>query len=197
MNDPSGSQWRKWDLHVHTPASLFHNYPGDEKASWEDFLRDLEALPPEFKAIGVNDYIFLDGYKRLKEEQAKGRLKNIPLLLPVIELRLDKFGGSLTHLSKVNFHIIFSEDVDANLIEDQFLRGLWTQYDLTPSYIDLRKTWKAHPTRESIFELGKLIVETVPPSEQSKFGSPLMEGFGNLTFKQEQITAALDKPYFQ
>jgi ABC-type lipoprotein export system ATPase subunit len=195
--DSSGSQWRKWDLHVHTPASLFHRYPGDEKASWENFLRDLEALPPEFKAIGVNDYIFLDGYKKLKKEQANGRLKNIPLLLPVIELRLDKFGGSVSHLSKVNFHVIFSEAVDANLIEDQFLRGLWTHYDLTPSYIDLRKTWKAHPTRESILELGKLIIATVPLTEQSKFGPPIMEGFGNLTFRQEQIIEALDKPYFQ
>ncbi len=197
MHDPSGSQWRKWDLHVHTPASLFHRYPGDEKTNWENFLKDLEALPPEFKATGVNDYIFLDGYKRLKQEQANGRLKNIPLLLPVIELRLDKFGGSPAHLSKVNFHIIFSEDVDATLIEDQFLRGLWTHYDLTPSYIDLKVTWKAHPTRESLLELGNLIIATVPESEQSKFGSALKEGFSNLTFKQDQIIEALNKPYFK
>jgi len=198
MYDPSGSQWRKWDLHVHTPASLFHNYPGDEQAGWEAFLRDLESLPPEFKVIGVNDYIFLDGYKKLKEEQSNnGRLKNISLLLPVIELRLDRFGGSRSHLSKVNFHIIFSEEVDASLIEDQFLRGLWTHYDLTPSYIDLRKTWKAHPTRDSIFELGKLIIATVPPTKQSQFGHPLKEGFGNLTFRQDQIVEALNKPYFE
>ena len=24
-----GSEWRKWDLHVHTPASLDHKYGGN------------------------------------------------------------------------------------------------------------------------------------------------------------------------
>jgi lysophospholipid acyltransferase (LPLAT)-like uncharacterized protein len=33
VNDPVGSQWRKWDLHVHTPASLTHEY-----RSWDEFL---------------------------------------------------------------------------------------------------------------------------------------------------------------
>ena len=195
MHDPSGSQWRKWDLHVHTPCSIFHNYTGD--SAWERFVGELEALPPEFKVIGVNDYIFLDGYKKLKAEKDKGRLGNIGLLLPVIELRLDKFGGSLSHLSKVNFHIIFSEDIDANLIEKQFLNGLWTKYDLTPSYAGLKKTWKAVPTRESINDLGNLIIASVPPEKRADFGSPLMEGFGNLTFSKEVITEALNKPYFK
>jgi ABC-type lipoprotein export system ATPase subunit len=195
MHDPSGSQWRKWDLHVHTPSSLFHKYTGD--AAWERFLNDLEALPPEFKVIGVNDYIFLDGYKKLKTEKDKGRLGNIALLLPVIELRLDKFGGSLSHLSKVNFHIIFSEEIDANLIEKQFLNGLWTRYDLTPSYAELKKTWKAVPTKESIEELGNLIIASVPPEKRTEFGSPLMEGFANLTFSKEVIIEALNKPYFK
>ena len=26
VNDARGSLWRRWDLHVHTPASLYHNY---------------------------------------------------------------------------------------------------------------------------------------------------------------------------
>ena len=195
MHDPSGSQWRKWDLHVHTPCSLFHNYTGD--ATWERFVRELEVLPTEFKVIGVNDYIFLEGFRKLKAEKDKGRLGNIELLLPVIELRLDKFGGSLTHLSKVNFHVIFSEDVDSDLIEKQFLNGLWTRYELTPSYAGLKKTWKAVPTGESIEELGKLIIASVPPEKRAEFGSPLMEGFGNLTFSTEVITEALNKPYFK
>jgi hypothetical protein len=25
-----GSTWKKWDLHVHTPESFAHNYPGDK-----------------------------------------------------------------------------------------------------------------------------------------------------------------------
>lgn len=73
MNDPRGSTWRKWDLHVHTPASIVHNYGGNDP--WAQFIDDLETLPPEFKVIGINDYIFVDGYKRVLQERADGRLK--------------------------------------------------------------------------------------------------------------------------
>jgi hypothetical protein len=58
---------------------------------WERFINELEQLPPEFKVIGINDYIFLDGYRHILAEKAKGRLTNIELFLPVIELLLDKF----------------------------------------------------------------------------------------------------------
>lgn len=197
MFDSSGSRWRKWDLHVHTPLSLFHRYTGSNDDAWEQFLQDLEALPPDFKVIGVNDYIFIDGFKKLKEERRKNRLKNIDLILPVIELRLDKFGGSDSHLSKVNFHIIFSEEVDPSLIEKQFLNALWTKYELAPSHAQLKKTWKAVPTKDSLEELGKLIIESVPSEQRGKFGGPMKEGFSNLTFTKDVIAEALDKPYFQ
>ena len=93
-NDPAGSTWKKWDLHVHTPSSIIHNYQGTNEEAWEAFLLDLEALPPEFKVIGINDYIFIDGYERVRKAKLEqNRLKNIDLVLPVIELRLDKFAG--------------------------------------------------------------------------------------------------------
>ena len=110
MNYSQGSIWHKWDLHVHTPESLVHNYTGIDP--WDRFIMDIEQLPSEFKVIGINDYIFLDGYKRILEEKKKGRLANIDLFLPVIELRLDKFGGSQNNLSRVNYHIIFSDEID-------------------------------------------------------------------------------------
>jgi hypothetical protein len=162
MNDPRGSVWRKWDLHVHTPDSLINNYSGD----WEKFIREIEQLPPEFKVIGVNDYIFLDGYKRILAERAKGRLANIELFLPVIELRLDKFGGSPGHLNRVNYHIIFSPDLGSDLIEQQFLNALPRKYILSPKYEHLRKSanWVALPTKQSLEDLGKLIIESVPTS---------------------------------
>ena len=66
---PRGSEWRKWDLHVHTPASIVHEYSA--KDNWSAFLDDIESLPAEFKVLGINDYIFLDGYKRVLEEKNK------------------------------------------------------------------------------------------------------------------------------
>ena len=54
-----GSTWKKWDLHVHTPESLIHHYPGEKEAAWQAFLADLEALPPEFKVLGIKGIRFL------------------------------------------------------------------------------------------------------------------------------------------
>ena len=68
MNDSRGSVWRKWDLHVHTPESFVHGYSGPNP--WDRFIREIEELPPEFKVIGVNDYLFLEGYKRILAEGA-------------------------------------------------------------------------------------------------------------------------------
>jgi ABC-type lipoprotein export system ATPase subunit len=197
MNDPRGSLWRKWDLHVHTPASLVHEYEGTDP--WPQFLDDLEGLPAEFKVIGINDYLFLDGYRRILEERKNGRLANIDLILPVIELRLDKFGGSQGHMSRVNYHIIFSDELDPDLIEQQFLNALPTSYALTPQYEHFRATgqWKALPTKESLEDLGRRIIESVPDAERAKFGPPLQEGFNNLCLTLPAVQQALDKPYFQ
>lgn len=136
QNDPRGSQWRKWDLHVHTPASIVHHYPGEDP--WPAFLDDLEHLPLEFKVLGVNDYIFLDGYRRILNEREHGRLANFDLILPVIELRIDKFGGSASNLRRVNYHIIFSDSLSPDVIEQQFLNALQNRYVLSPEYDYLR-----------------------------------------------------------
>lgn len=57
-----GSEWRKWDLHVHTPSSICQNYGGDTDEAWERYIDDLESLPEEFSVLGINDYLFIDGY---------------------------------------------------------------------------------------------------------------------------------------
>lgn len=203
MNDPKGSLWRKWDLHVHTPESLTNNYVGPDP--WERFLTELELLPEEFKVIGINDYIFLDGYKRVLSEKKKGRLSNIDLLLPVIELRLDKFGGSQSHLSKVNYHIIFSNELNPDapdntpdIIEHQFLNALSSSYILSPTFDRLRTEgkWTALPTKESLKDLGNLIIESIPEKKRSGFGDPVIVGFSNLCISLDAINKALESHYF-
>ena len=81
-----GSEWRIWDLHVHTPSSLKHNYTcTKEENIWDKYIEALEQLPKDIKVLGINDYLFIDGYKKVLEYKNKGRLKNIDLILPVIE----------------------------------------------------------------------------------------------------------------
>ena len=197
MNDPKGSIWRKWDLHIHTPSSIVNEYGGDTEQIWERFLKDLESLPPQFKVIGINDYIFLDGYRRVCEEKERGRLKNIDLILPVIELRLDKFGGTDGSLSRVNFHIIFSNELDTEIIQEQFLNAIRSGYSLTPEYEDRKIEWGAIATKRSLEDLGRKIIESVPLEKKSQYESPLREGFNNINFSYEKIKDALKSPYFE
>ncbi|KHM96465.1 ABC transporter, partial [Xanthomonas vesicatoria] len=206
-NNPAGSTWKKWDLHVHTPSSLVHNYPGtNPDEAWEAFLTDLEALPPEFKAIGINDYIFIDGYERARRAKLKqGRLKNIDLLLPVIELRLDKFAGvvkkekdgtySQSGWNRINLHVIF-DAMEPAVIQQQFLNALTPSYQLVPDSSDLKGKWNAVITRESLGELGKMIVDSAPEDKKGDYAPHLQEGFNNLCVSLEKVVDALDKPYF-
>lgn len=200
-NNPAGSAWSKWDLHVHTPASIINNYGGNDDAVWDKFIADLESLPADYKVLGINDYIFIDGYERLlKEKTEKQRLKNIDLLLPVIELRIDKFTGVLkkgadgsyskSDWNRINVHVIFDQ-LEPELIRQQFLNGLVQSYQLIPEAQDLK--WKAIITRETLTQLGQLVIDSVPVERKKERAGPLREGFNNLCFSLDGIREALDK----
>jgi len=193
---PKGSEWRKWDLQVHTPASLF-NFYGSDEAAWESFLKDLESLPPEFCVLGINDYLFIDGYRRVKDEKEKNnRLRNIALVLPVIEFRIKKFVGSESKLNRVNFHVLFSPDVDPDIIQQHFLNAIPQHYQLTPKYEQLKGKWQALATRQSLEELGRKIKATVPETELAKYSNDLQEGFNNINFDEDKIIEVLEKSHY-
>lgn len=197
MNFESGSQWRKWDLHVHTPASIIQYYGGDKDDIWEEFISDLEALPEEFSVLGINDYIFVDGYKKVLEYKQNGRLQNIDLLLPVIELRIDQFGGSKSNLSRVNYHIIFSNEVKPDQIQQRFLNALPNVYQIDPEHQNLSNSWSAVATKESLIELGNKIIESIPDDQRQNYDSPLKEGFNNLNFKLNSVLKKLKDHAFE
>ncbi|PZM80385.1 MAG: ABC transporter [Candidatus Melainabacteria bacterium] len=199
MSFSRGSEWRKWDLHVHSPDSLVNvKYGAGGHDPWEKFLSDLESLPPEFKVIGINDYIFLDGYKRVLTERKKGRLANLELILPVIELRLSMFGGAEDNLSRINYHIIFAdeEELDPSVIEAQFLNALSQKYSVCPGVRG--DMWSGTISRESLRDLGKKVVESSPPQHRSSFGSDLEAGFSNLCLNKNDVEGLLNgSTYFE
>jgi len=193
---PNGSEWRKWDLQVHTPASLVHFYGGVEDP-WEAFLSDLESLPLELKVLGINDYLFIDGYRKIKKEREQNnRLQNIELILPVIEFRIKKFAGTESKLNRVNFHVIFSPDIDPEIIQQHFLNAIPQHYQLTPKYEQLKKKWQALATKQSLEELGKLIKSTVPNEKLAEYGSNLQEGFNNINFDEGKIIQVLENSHY-
>ncbi len=194
-----GSQWSKWDLHVHTPESIVHQYSAGSQDTWEAFISDLESLPEEFQVIGVNDYWFLGGYERLLAEKGKGRLANIRLFLPVVEIRLNQFGGTESKLSCVNYHVIFSDDIPAQVIREQFLHALTSEFNLSPRCCGAvgKSTWSGVVTRASLAELGKAVLNTVPEGELCNYGSALEEGFNNLTIPLTKVKDVLKSSFLR
>jgi len=201
-NNPAGSTWAKWDLHVHTPSSIIQNYGGNDDQTWDTFIEDLETLPTEFKVIGINDYIFVDGYARVLNAKDKGRLRNIDLILPVVELRLDKFAGvvkkgedgtySKSDWNRVNLHVIFDQ-LDPEVIRQQFLSALVQCYHLIPEAIHHRDKWQAVITPASLTQLGQMIIDSAPANKKSDYGSPFQEGFNNLCVGLESVLDTLDR----
>lgn len=185
-----GSEWHKWDLHVHTPESIRHHFQvGDAGDVWEQYIYDLEHLPENIKVLGINDYLFIDGYRKVQEYKRRGRLANIDLILPVVEFRLDKFGGHNSDFKRINFHVIFSNEVDADVIQSQFLNALHSKYKLTPGYEGV--TWGGVLTRDNLADLGRRIIQSVPDEERRHFSSDIEEGFNNLNFGFEDIIGIL------
>jgi len=119
MNDPRGSIWRKWDLHVHSPAS--DGFVGN----WDQFEQQL--ITAKCEVVGINDYFSIDGYKRIKQKINIGELNlNGKEILPVVEFRMrDILKNKNTNQSgvNINFHVIFSNLIPIEKIET-FLKSL-------------------------------------------------------------------------
>ncbi len=190
-NYNTGSEWIKCDLHVHTPYSIEQSYgDGQSDQVWEEFIDDLEALPKEFKIIGINDYIFIDGYRKILEFKKIGRLQNIDLILPVIELRIDKFGSinSDNPFKRVNFHIIFSNELSPDIIQNQFLNSLSSEYKIFADYQSTESDWGGLITRDSLIDLGNKLKES---SQGALTGSSLKIGFQSLNIPYSQLMEKL------
>lgn len=194
-NSLRGSEWRKWDLHVHTPLSIVQDYGGDTDEVWEEYISALEALPPEIKVLGINDYLFIDGYEKVLGFKQAGRLQNIDLLLPVIELRIDKLVGS-EQLRRINYHVIFadSDNLTVEEIRSQFISGLSTEAHLDPEHDDI--DWRALVTPEAVADLGQKIWDSTPEDKRSS-DSKLHIGFCNVNFSLDRVTELLSSSYFK
>lgn len=135
---PKGSEWRKWDLHIHSPLSILNNQftkLANGEPDWESFLQKLESL--DMPVISITDYFTIEGYKALKEFKEQGRLQNIYTILPNIEFRLKHIVTSQNGEEKrLNLHVIFSEDVLVDDIEEHFLHDIHLYYQGDPQNPD-------------------------------------------------------------
>ncbi|OWF81472.1 hypothetical protein B4900_03280 [Yersinia rohdei] len=191
-----GSEWNKWDLHVHTPASVLHN---EYNANWDLYVKDLfqKAIENNVSGIGITDYYFPDGYKKIKNEYLSDSEKMISILgeelyekskeiylFPNIEFRIDKLilgkERDLKWNRKVNYHLLLSDEINIDIIETEIIQQLHFDYCSEPG----GKPEKRIFTKDNLIELGnKLILEQASFNQKD----PLLVGMLNSCISLDEL----------
>jgi len=100
-----GSQWHRWDPHIHGPGTVLNDQFGGGDP-WEAYLQAIEACLPRIEALGVTDYYTTTTYEEVRRRRGQGRLSDVKFLFPNIELRLDVAAKT----GFVNLHLLVSPD---------------------------------------------------------------------------------------
>lgn len=115
---PKGSEWRKWDLHVHTPAS-FH-WRGQRFAAMtpEEKVQSLKLMldtinNSDVSVFGIMDYWTFDGYLEFMRAVSTNGWDLKKTVLPGMELRIE----SPTNY-RLNIHVILSNELSEQQLID-------------------------------------------------------------------------------
>lgn len=103
----SGSIWRKWDLHIHTPGTkLNDNYIAQDMSidsAWDAYCDLLHASDVE--VFGITDYFSADNYYEFIHRYRIRYPECKKIFFPNIEFRLDVAVNKAGE--EVNLHVIF------------------------------------------------------------------------------------------
>src|SRR5690606_1739472 len=124
MNDPRGSIWRKWDLHLHTPDTKLNpnGYElSDNSDKWLKYCEILETS--DVSVFGITDYFSIDNYLFFLDLFKSKYPESKKVFFPNIEFRLDVSVNK--NGEEVNIHVIFSDKVSIEDIKS-FLSKLET-----------------------------------------------------------------------
>lgn len=126
-----GSEWGRWDLHVHTKGTAKNDQFGN--ISFEEYCIQLfrKAMERNIKSIGITDYFSIEKYKMVKNFQDEitdkaqfnddeKKLISKILILPNMELRISPSTGAG---SLINLHLIFNPS-KIEAIENQILNHI-------------------------------------------------------------------------
>lgn len=100
-----GAEWRKWDLHLHSPGTKQSDgFSGAEAEPWNSYCKILEES--DVQVFGIADYFSADGYFN-----TISRFKDIypssgKFFIPNIELRLNEVVNRAQE--EVHIHILFN-----------------------------------------------------------------------------------------
>lgn len=111
-NYPKGSEWRKWDLHVHTPLTKLNNNYRSNNNIWDTFCDQIEIS--DVSVFGITDYFSLDNYFTFIENFREKYPNSEKVFFPNIEFRIDSKNSSNEH---VQIHVIFSNEIEKDKLE--------------------------------------------------------------------------------
>lgn len=106
MKNTRGSEWNKWDLHIHTASSYDSPYKADDA----DELLCQALAENDIKAVAITDHFKID---KTRIEHLRKLAPEI-VFFPGVELRTDK-GANNLHLI-----LIFSELSDLETLSADF-----------------------------------------------------------------------------
>lgn len=101
MSVDRGSEWHRWDLHVHTASSYDYKYRGDDA----DDLLCTTLLENDIRAVAITDHFKID---KDRITSLRSKAKDI-VFFPGVELRTDKGAN--------NLHVILIFSEKSNLEE--------------------------------------------------------------------------------
>ncbi len=170
-----------------------NNQFGDD---FDKYVRSVfeKALEYDICAIGITDYFCIEGYKKIKSEYLNpNKLSNLNfsndqiekilsiLILPNIEFRLNKFVEN----NRINFHIILSNEISIQDIEESFLHELDFVYQGHPQDTEEKRKLK----KDNLIELGEKL-----QNEHEEFRNEdiLFTGMKNVTVDDGQIMKILN-----
>lgn len=139
-----GSEWKKWDLHVHTPASY------DWDKSCNVAVKDIvdKALAEKISVIAITDHHTVKGI----DEAVKAANGKDLTILPGVELRTDK-GNKGIHIIGV-----FDSSVTSKTIYDKLLCPLNLSEDDVKKKGDDQIWCNFEKACQKIHELGGLVL---------------------------------------
>jgi ABC-type lipoprotein export system ATPase subunit len=147
VHDSRGSLWHRWDPHLHAPGTLLNDQFGGD---WDKYLERIEQSEPKIEALGVTDYFCIDTYKEVRERKAQGRLSDVKLLFPNVELRIDT---KTTSDRAINIHLLFSPADPDHEAQIERILGQLTfnvgERDYACTRADLIALGKAHDPKQT------------------------------------------------
>ena len=181
-----GSVWRKWDLHIHTPASFHWSGKRLQQQTDQEREQTSKAIVERMNSLDVDafcimDYWLFDGYLAVREyvESNPGLLTK--RLFPGIELRLE----APTDF-RLNTHILFDDAILPEHLHNFLARlnigGASNKPPSRQNLIDLAKS----------FDDGKLRIHGHKKEDRANDEKMLQLGLKTAVISRESLEEAME-----